>query len=534
MKNTLKKVLAVFISLTMMISCFAASGCYGLEFLEDYEYISDSDVMSEMEDEYTDDEEEYADDEEEYADDEEEEEEVPEDEEVPELPDGKFRKHYTKIKGGGKDEVTVMVYMCGSNLESDSGFATSDIKEMLKADYSDKVNILIETGGARKWHASSITDDGSNISTKKNQVWQVMENDITLIDETDKREPMTDPDTLLDFIDFCTEEYPANRYMLILWDHGDGAVGGFGYDEHYESGTLTIDGIQQALKKSGVKFDFVGYDACLMGMMEVAYMMYDYVDYFIASEDYEPAAGWEYENWLQALSDNTSISTEKLGKIIVDDYVKECGRSDGILSVCDLVYAKYVYAIWCEFAYANEETLLTTDYAWETEASNRLDVKNRYDWTDLFFYSEESHIIDMLAVARTIESEQSEPLLAGLKTMIVYSNATSSTEYSASYMTGLAVALPYGDSELYSEIKEIFPKCGFDDEYVEFLGKFVDSESAPNNDEIWEGWDDIWNGWDSWDDFLNYEWGEWGSLSDYLGEDWGAIGDYLDEWGLYF
>jgi len=306
--------------------------------------------------------------------------------------------------------------------------------------------------------------------------------------------------------------------MLILWDHGDGAVGGFGYDEFYTSETLTIDGVQSALKESGVKFDFVGYDACLMGMIEVAYTMYDYVDYFIASEDYEPAYGWEYEGWLNALSEDTSISTEELGEIIIKDYVKECGRQDGILSLFDLVYVEYVFDKWCDFAYENEETLLSTDYAWETESSDRFTDKEKFNWTDLFYYSDESHIIDLLAVASTIESDKSEDLMNALNAMIVCSYSTSSTAYSASYMTGLSVALPYGDSYRYESIKEIYPNCGFDDEYVEFLGKFVESESAPNNDEIWGEWGDIWSGWESWEDLLDYEWGEWGSINDYLDE----------------
>jgi len=514
MKNYSKKIVSIAVIIAMLISLVSMTGCSEEElwaYLEMFEYVSDSDAP------YYGYDEEVPDEDEDIVDDIEDEEEDTDDEEEPTL-DGKFRKHYTKIKGNGKDVATVMIYMCGSNLESDNGFASADIKEMLKADYSEDVNILIETGGTRKWNAQKLTDDGSNISTKKNQCWQVMEDDITLVGETSGREPMTDPDTLLDFINFCTKNYPANRYMLILWDHGDGAVGGFGYDEFYTSETLTIDGVQSALKESGVKFDFVGYDACLMGMIEVAYTMYDYVDYFIASEDYEPAYGWEYEGWLNALSEDTSISTEELGEIIIKDYVKECGRQDGILSLFDLVYVEYVFDKWCDFAYENEETLLSTDYAWETESSDRFTDKEKFNWTDLFYYSDESHIIDLLAVASTIESDKSEDLMNALNAMIVCSYSTSSTAYSASYMTGLSVALPYGDSYLYESIKEIYPNCGFDDEYVEFLGKFVESESAPNNDEIWGEWGDIWSGWESWEDLLDYEWGEWGSINDYLDE----------------
>ena len=56
--------------------------------------------------------------------------------------------------GGGKDTVTVMIYMCGTDLESRSGMATKDLQEMLNATLSDKVTIIVETGGCARWPAS--------------------------------------------------------------------------------------------------------------------------------------------------------------------------------------------------------------------------------------------------------------------------------------------------------------------------------------------------------------------------------------------
>ena len=59
------------------------------------------------------------------------------------------RAKRTVLKGGGKDTVTIMVYMCGTDLESKSGMATSDLQEMAAATIGSNVNLLVYTGGCR-------------------------------------------------------------------------------------------------------------------------------------------------------------------------------------------------------------------------------------------------------------------------------------------------------------------------------------------------------------------------------------------------
>ena len=81
---------------------------------------------------------------------------------------------------------------------------------------------------------------------------------------------------------------------------------------------MTLSQISKALRDGGVKFDFVGFDACLMATAETALMLNPYADYMIASEETEPGIGWYYTNWLTALGSNTSIPTVDLGKKIVD------------------------------------------------------------------------------------------------------------------------------------------------------------------------------------------------------------------------
>ena len=75
------------------------------------------------------------------------------------------RPKYQTIKGGGEDTVTIMVYMCGTDLESRSGMATSDLSEMAKADIGKKMNVIVYTGGCKGWR-------NNIVSSKVNLIYQ--------------------------------------------------------------------------------------------------------------------------------------------------------------------------------------------------------------------------------------------------------------------------------------------------------------------------------------------------------------------------
>ena len=53
----------------------------------------------------------------------------------------------------------------------------------------------------------------------------------------------------------------------------------------------------ERMARAGVKFDFVGFDACLMATYEMAAHMASYADYMVASEELEPGIGWNYQGW---------------------------------------------------------------------------------------------------------------------------------------------------------------------------------------------------------------------------------------------
>ena len=177
------------------------------------------------------------------------------------------RDKYTRILGNQRDEVTILIYMCGTDLESRSGMATKDLTEMTRATIGPNVHVLVYTGGCARWN-------NSVISSRQNQIYEVQSGGLKRVVDNDGTGAMTDPATLTRFIQWGAKNYPANRYMLILWDHGGGSVSGYGYDENNKrSGSMPLEGIDRALKAGGIQFDIVGFDACLMATVETGLML---------------------------------------------------------------------------------------------------------------------------------------------------------------------------------------------------------------------------------------------------------------------
>ena len=117
-----------------------------------------------------------------------------------------------------------MIYMCGSDLESEYGAASVDINEILSADISENVNVLIQTGGCVDWTNDQISEERSQIFSVENGELQLVNDDVGL-------KNMAESSTLTEFINYSKESYPANRYGLIIWNHGFGTLEGFGHDE---------------------------------------------------------------------------------------------------------------------------------------------------------------------------------------------------------------------------------------------------------------------------------------------------------------
>ena len=372
------------------------------------------------------------------------------------------RDKRTVIKGKGKDEVTIMVYMCGTDLESKYGMGTSDLQEMLGADLGDNVNLIVYTGGCKQWK-------NNVVSSSDNQIYQVVDGKLKVLDKDAGEVAMTDPDTLVDFIKYCDKKFPANRNMLIFWDHGGGSISGYGYDEKFARvGSMDLAEINSALKEAGVVFDFVGFDACLMATLETALMLAPYADYMIASEETEPGVGWYYTDWLTALGENTSMPTIEIGKNIVDDFVdtcaKKCQGQKTTLSVVDLAeLEKTVPEELAAFAKSTSELMKDNEYKTVSDA--------RYN-TREFAQSSAIDQVDLAHLAQNLGTEEGKELAEALLSAVKY-NRTSSNMTNA---YGLSIYFPYKKASSVDQAVDTYAAIGMDSEYARCIQEFASME----------------------------------------------------------
>ena len=374
------------------------------------------------------------------------------------------REKYTKLLGNNQDTVTIMVYMCGTDLESKYGIASSDMQEMAAASYGNNVNIICFTGGCKQWKTGGI-------SNSVNQIYRIAGGKLEQLEGDMGSKPMTDPDNLSSFIKYCAEKYPASRNELILWDHGGGSVSGYGYDEKNSSaGSMDLSGISKALKNGGVKFDFVGFDACLMATAETALMLNEYADYMIASEETEPGIGWYYTDWLNALGKDTSMPTVDIGRNIVDGFVEKCAQKcpgqGTTLSVTDLA----------EFANTVPEKLT----AFSKSVSAKISEKDYKSVSDARYstreYARSSKIdqVDLAHLSLNLGTSEGKELADAIRGAVKYNR--TSPNMSNSY--GISIYFPYRRTSYVDKACSTYSDIGMNSEYSNAIRQFASLETS--------------------------------------------------------
>src|SRR4051794_33889859 len=253
---------------------------------------------------------------------------------------------------------TVMVYVAGYN--SLTSFAGKDLAEMRKVGSGDELRVtaFVKRLEQQASHRIVVGKDGKN-------------------EERENLGPDVDsgsPQTLVDFIRWSKAKAPAERYALVIWNHGSG-WDPLDFDELYEhvkaagvtpreldaragsqigrslfrrtietaltrsnarlraiasdDGTgHSLDTIElgNVLKKAheilGRPLDLLGMDACLMSCLEVAYQAEKDVRAVVSSEELEPGDGWPYDKVLADLRSNPGLDGAGLGRVVVKRYIE--------------------------------------------------------------------------------------------------------------------------------------------------------------------------------------------------------------------
>ena len=210
-------------------------------------------------------------------------------------------------------ELTLIVYMCGSDLESRKGGASADLEEMENAGFDEsRMNVLVLAGGAARWHSERVG--------RATFLMEIGKEGHRYLEDDPPGANMGDPENLTWLIRFAQEHYPARRYALILWDHGGGPLDGLCLDEVFAPDRLTLAELSQALENAGMteKLSWIGFDACLMSTVEIASSMAPWADYMIASQETEPPEGWNYR-FLRDLADDPD--PVEAARCIIDLYI---------------------------------------------------------------------------------------------------------------------------------------------------------------------------------------------------------------------
>lgn len=233
-------------------------------------------------------------------------------------------------------EWTIIVYSDADDdiLEED---LLLDINEMELVGSNTQMNIVVQVDRAEGAFAGDgdWTDARRLYITQDNDMNQITSQVVEEIGEVD----MGNPQTLVDFVTWSIQNYPAKKYALIMSDHGGGWTGGFSdlYSDSSLTFTQIVDSISQVQSNmGGQKFEIVGFDACLMGMLEVYGSLYPYTNYMVASEEVIPATGWSYAAWLGRLAQDPTVDGRSVSDAIVSTYIVEDAALTGRASADEI------------------------------------------------------------------------------------------------------------------------------------------------------------------------------------------------------
>lgn len=356
---------------------------------------------------------------------------------------------------------TVMIYLVGSNLESEHGIASKDLESLdtSKVDF-ENMNILVYAGGTEKWH--------NFMSNDENAIYEFTSNGFVKKKSYEKVN-MGDPETLLSLLNYGYDNYKTDKYDLIFYNHG-GAIDGAIYDD-FSSDNLSVEEFRDAMSKSQFnsnnKLETVLFRTCLNGTLEVSAAFCDYADYMIASEEVTNGAPTaSVLNFLNDVSDEDSAVD--YGKKFISAYDSQqkkidlLGKIPAMYSVIDLSKIKNVFmelnnfvkSIDLENNYSDIVRLRSNMYQYAY--SNYL--IGDYDTVDLYTLMEQ---------LGNYSSKKADDVLKAIENSVVYN--WSNVEGSH----GISIYFPYrGSSSVQNKFLSEYSGMNDSTEYVSFIKKF--------------------------------------------------------------
>lgn len=425
------------------------------------------------------------------------------------------------------DTWTVMMYEDADDdiLEEDTFM---DVNEAERVGSTDKVKIVVQMDRYKKGFKGK--QDWSTakrfLLTKDNDLERIKSKELADLGEVN----MADGATLVDFATWAIKNYPADHYVLILADHGAGWPGGWTeadmkenpknveLDGFYDMIYLNelVDSLGKIRKNTGInKFEMIGFDACLMGDLEVFTAVAPYAKYAVASQETEPSMGWAYTSFLTELTRDPSMRGAELSSDIVKSYIAE----DTLLTD-DKARAKYLSEYYgssdslSEADLVKEETKTVTLTAVDltqidplnTALNNLVQAMGGINqkmvararthtraFESVFGDDYPSPYLDLGNFIKQIEKESTSPkvktagdaVAAALKKAVIAEKHGNSKKGS----TGISIYFPnsklfkedFGDYEAYSRVASSFASVSLWDDFLTFhyTGQPIKANNTP-------------------------------------------------------
>ncbi len=374
-------------------------------------------------------------------------------------------------------EWTVMIYLDSDNNLESAGI--NDINEMEIVGSTSEVNIVVQVDripySVLAANNEGYLDDISNSNWTTTRRYYITQDfdpiqiNSQLISDLGELN-MGDPQILVNFTNWAAINYPAKRYLLVIWNHGGGfrstnLTKDIAWDDTSGGDKITMPELEYALSmistQIGKKIDIIGMDACLMAMTEVAYQIKDYADILVASEENEPGDGWPYDTILGELVVNPLISSEQLAVDIVDKYIFSYPYGNVTQSAIDLSYMGTLAGQLSNLALAIMSDSLTPKSKYIL-ASVSSQYYGDYDFIDLYDFCKKvliySNSTDVKNIALSIQQT--------LNYAVIKSGYSGG---SVSGSKGLSIYFPYIAYHYYYNYTN-FSQDTFWDEMLSYLG----------------------------------------------------------------
>ena len=365
-------------------------------------------------------------------------------------------------------EWTVMVYLDSDNNLESAGI--DDINEMEIVGSSADVNIVIQVDRIPDYDTSN-----SNWTTTR-RYYITQDNDPYIINSqliSDLGElNMGNPQTLIDFASWAVSNYPAKKYLLVIWNHGGGfrspayTTKDIAWDDTDGEDKITMPELEYALSaisvQIGENIDIVGMDACYMAMAEVAYQVKDYADILVTSEESEPNDGWPYDIILNQLVSYPTVTSNQLAANIVDSYIFSYTVSDEVTqSAIDLSYTDTLADQLSNMALAIMNDTLTPANNY-INAANSSQYYGDWDFIDLYDFCNNILIYSNSVFVKNIALSIQQTLSSAVLHSGYYG-------YGVDKSRGLSIYFPYTEYDSYYNNTN-FAQDTFWDEMLSYLG----------------------------------------------------------------